>query len=436
MPPQNILIVGCSIAGPTFASFLLLSPLPVQEKPRITILEQAPSLRPQGQNIDIRTVGVAIMRKLGIESAVRAAFTGEEGVQFVDSQNRVWGGAAADKTGSSQTPTSDIEILRGSLAKICYQQCKKISGNIQAQGGAGVEFIFGDTLDELAQDGDRVQVRLAKSQQRRTFDLVVGADGLQSLTRRLAWGKDGEPSRLHKLDMYSAFFSIPRGPTDTTWRRWYHAAGRRGIMLRPDQQNNRTTISISIINDKDPRFSELATTRNVKAQKELIAEYFHDAGWESKRVLQEMHTAADFYYDMVAQVKLDRLSKGRVVLLGDAAYCPSFITGQGTTLAFTGAYHLAGSLTQHPENITHALSLYEEKMRPIVDRAQKLPPGMPYLMHPETEWGVWALLLFAWGLNVTRVAALLFWLFGPGARQSVEVEDYGFEVPQELEVVD
>lgn len=320
MAPLRILIIGCSIAGPTLASFLLLSDLPASEKPHVTILERSTSLRKQGQNIDVRGAGITIIRKLGLESEIRAYTTGEEGVQLVDHENRIWAAFPADRSGRTSTPTADIEILRGRLAEICYRRSKSVSEEVRQNGGRGIEYIFGDYVHELEQDGTQVHVHLAQRGQRRTFDLVVGADGLQSGTRSLVWGADGEMDRVKRLGMYGAFFSIPKGPTDSTWRRWYHAAGRRGIMLRPDERKDRTTVFMYVINEKDDRLMQVATKAKsgTEPQKALMKEHFSDAGWESPRIIREMMATDDFYYDLVGQVKMDKWSKGRVVLLGDA----------------------------------------------------------------------------------------------------------------------
>ncbi|KAK4941307.1 hypothetical protein LTR10_018717 [Elasticomyces elasticus] len=407
MAPLSILIVGCGIAGPTLASFLLLSSDVSQEKPRITVLERSTS-HARGQNIDVRGAGVTIIRKLGLEHAIRSATTREEGNKFVDADNGVWAAIPADKSGRVQTGTSDIEILRGRLAELLYRRSKDVSQDAESEGGEGIEYIFGDSLAELEQDSQKVHVRFAKSGESRTFDLVVGADGLQSKTRRLAFGEKGDQDRVKQLGMYGGFFSMPKGATDSDWRRWFHAPGRRGVMVRPSEMSDRTTVFMSIINEKDKRFTEVATGGHqvIKSQKELLKECFWDAGWESRRIIKEMEAAEDFYYAMVA-------------------YCASPISGMGTTLSLNGAYNLAGALARHPGDHTAAFAEYEEKMRPIVQKAQKLAPGAPYVFAPETAWGIWALHVFCLMINHSGVALLLAMLWGPPA--GVPVEDYGFK---------
>ena len=320
MAPLNILIVGCGVGGTTLASFLLLGPDAPCEKPHITVLERAASIPAYGQNIDIRGAGATVIRKLGLETAIRSSTTNEEGVLIVDSDNKVWATNAADKTGKIQTGTSDIEILRGTLTDILYRRSRTVSDEVKKDGEAGIEYVFGDYLEHLWQDEQKVHVRFAKSREERTFDLVVGADGLQSRTRRTVFGQSGEENRVKRLGMYVGFFSMPKGETDSLWRRWYHAPGRRGIMVRPHEHKDKSTVFMAVLNDDDQRLIDVASgpERSVEAQKALLKEYFQDAGWESERVISEMEAADDFYYDMVAQIKMDQWSKGRVVLLGDA----------------------------------------------------------------------------------------------------------------------
>lgn len=153
MAPLNILIVGCGIAGPTLASFLLLADIPATQKPRITILERESTRNAhlRGQNIDIRGAGVTIIRKLGLEAQIRASTTGEEGVRMVDERNHIWTENPADRTGTIQTGTSDIEILRGKLAELCWKNSQRISAAAERDGAAGIEYIFGDYLDDIQQ---------------------------------------------------------------------------------------------------------------------------------------------------------------------------------------------------------------------------------------------------------------------------------------------
>lgn len=280
----------------------------------------------RGQNVDVRGAGAGVLRRLGIEGLVRRSATGEEGVRLVDGRDRVWAESAADRTGAVQTPTADIEILRGRLSDICWRNSLRVSAEVEREeGGRGIEYIFGDYIEELDQGGgDKVRVRFAKGGVRRIFDLVVGADSLHSQTRQLVWGQEGEAERIKRLGMYAGFFSIPReAETDDQWRRWFHAPGRRGVMLRPDGTGARTTVLMSVVKsdgEESRKLAELAARGHagVDSQKALLEEHFRDAGWECARVIREMKTTDDFYFDMVAQVKMDKWSKGRVVLLGDA----------------------------------------------------------------------------------------------------------------------
>ncbi|KAG9566917.1 2-polyprenyl-6-methoxyphenol hydroxylase-like oxidoreductase, partial [Aureobasidium melanogenum] len=426
---RTILIVGCGIAGPVLASLLLSSHNPIATLPHITILERNTAALGSGQNIDIRGGGKHVAEKLGLTQEIKRATTGEEGVKFVDANNRIWAQFAADKTGKVETGTSDVEILRGRLAEVLLKQVKAVSKDAEARGGKGIEFIFDDSIEGLEQDGEKVHVRLAKAG-RRTYDLVVGADGLQSKTRKLAWGAEQEGC-LKSLRMFGAFFSTTKEEADGDWRSWYHAPGGVSVMLRPSGTKEKSTVLV-LLADKNGNIAEemAGNERDVAAQKRLVLKKLEGVAWQEHRLMTAVEVADDFYFDTTAQIKLDRWSKGRVVLLGDAGYCASPFSGMGTTLALAGAYHLAGSLVALPHQHEMAFAQYENSMRPLVDKAQKLPPGMPHLIHPQTVWGVWLLRVFCALIHWSGLIHLMFKLRGPPA-QVEKFGEYDYNVKKE-----
>lgn len=224
------------------------------------------------------------------------------------------------------TSILDIEILRGRLAEILYKRSKAISEYVKKERGTEVEYIFGDYLDSIEQDDQKVHVQFAKSGEKRDFDIVVGADGLQSRTRRMVFG-DEDPVK--RLGMYAGFFSMPKGETDSKWRRWYHAPGRRGIMVRPSHLDDMSTVLVSVINDNDSRLPEAAKKghQGVEEQKALLKEYFQDAGWESDRMIREMEAADDFYYDVGVHACVLESSKADVSSDGGPGQASDMVKG-------------------------------------------------------------------------------------------------------------
>jgi hypothetical protein len=142
-----------------------------------------------------------------------------------------------------------------------------------------------------------------------------------------------------------------------------------------------------------------------------------------------MHAAEDFYYNMIAQIKMPHWTHGRVALLGDAGYCPSPISGMGTTLAMTGAYNLAGALHAHPASHSDAFAAYESTIRPNVERAQKLLPGFPHILNPETETGIYIMHGVLGAMDFAQKMVQRFgrggYHFGGTMANEVRVLDYG-----------
>lgn len=394
MKPQKILISGASIAGPALAFWLR------RYGWRPVVIERAEALRLGGQNVDVRGAGSEVAEKMGIKEEIRAATTGEVGTRFVGARGRTIAEFPASASGGDSL-TAELEILRGSLARILYDRTREHS-----------EYIFGDSIRGLDPRGDRVTASFVTGEPR-DFDLVVIADGIRSRTRPLVFGDEPE---LRELGLYIAYLTIPRAATDDAWWRWYIATRSRSLSLRPDNEGT-TRASFSFMGE--PRGYEKL---DPDEQKAVLRRVFADAGWEAPRVLAALDDASDMYFESVGQVRAPRWSNGRVALLGDAAYCASPVSGMGTSLALTGAYVLAGELARCASH-AEAFASYEKIMRPYVDRAQELPPGTPRLAHPRTRIG--RALLGAGVRIAARVAAsgLASKLYSPPAEQ-FELPDY------------
>ncbi len=354
MTRRSLLVSGASIAGPALASRLARSGWDV------TIVERFDHLREEGQNVDIRGVGRQVLRKMGLEEAVRAAHTGEVGTRFVDGHGRVVAEFRAGE-GDSGGGTAEIEILRGQLSRLLYEQ-----------SAGEATYRFGDQIQALHDDGTGVDVDFQSGQTQR-FDAVVIAEGLRSRTRAMLM-PDARP---HELGLYTAHLAIPRIATDNAWWRTMFCGRGRMLFLRPD---NVGTMRAGLFFLSDVRGLDRLTPEDTVS---VLRKTYADVGWEGPRVLAEMDNGS-LYLEGVGQAKLPTWHQGRVALLGDAAYCASPISGMGTTLALTGAYILAGELMAH-EDPRAAFGQYEHRMRPLVAEAQRLFPGAPQVTMPRSR---------------------------------------------------
>lgn len=357
MDPVDILISGASIAGPTAAYWL------ARAGHRVTVIERADVLRTAGQNIDVRGPGREVLRRMGLEAAVAAQTTGEVGLRFVD-ENRVLAEFPAGRDDSSGA-TAEMEVLRGALARTLVDA-----------GDGMVSYRFGESIERLEQRPDGVTAILTGGSVY-DCDAVILAEGARSRTRGLVF--DGVC--LRELGLYTAFGTIARDSSDDDWWSWYNAVGGRTITIRPDNVGT-TRVALSFLSD-DPGLQELDSD----GQRSAVREMFGDVGWKAPRILDALATTDEFYLDYLTQVKAPRWACGRVFLCGDAAWCATPVSGIGTTLALTGAYILAGEISSAP-SLMAAATGYEDRMRPLVDRAQKLPPGTPRLAHPRSRAAV------------------------------------------------
>lgn len=370
--PQRVLVTGASVAGPAAAFWLARAGYDV------TVVERAPELRPGGQNIDVRASGREVLQLMGLEDAVRARNTGEVGTRFVDEDGTVVSEFAVQDGEGHDGPTAELEILRGALSEILVQACPD-----------EVTFLFGEHVVSVQERDDHVEVELSDGSVEH-YDLLVVAEGVGSHTRGLVFGDEPHEK---PLGMYVSYGTIERTEDDDAFWSWLIVPGARQAGLRPDDEGT-TRAMLNFLADS-PVLEGLDGTELRAA----LRREFADVGWQVPRILDGLDASDDLYVDYLRQVVCPTWHRGRVVLLGDAAWCVTPIGGGGTSLAIAGAYVLAAFLSQTDDHVA-AFARYEEWMRPLVEKAQDLPPGVPSLAAPKTRAGAQAL---KWG---TKIAAL------------------------------
>jgi len=246
-----------------------------------------------------------------------------------------------------------------------------------------VDWRFGEQVVATEQDENGVDVELASGGRER-FDLVVIAEGVGSRTRKLVFGDEPEE---RPLGMYTAYGTIDRTPDDDDWWRFLVVPGSMQASLRPDDLGT-TRAMLNFLVDS-PTLEGLDDTE-VRAQ---LRAQFDGVGWEVPRILDGFDTSNDLYVDYLRQSVCPSWHRGRICLLGDAAWSVTPIGGGGTSLAIAGAYALAAFLSQTGDDHKDAFTRYEDWMRPLVTDAQDLPPGVPQIAAPESRAGVQALRL-------------------------------------------
>jgi 2-polyprenyl-6-methoxyphenol hydroxylase-like FAD-dependent oxidoreductase len=358
----EVLICGGGIAGPALAGCLHKHGF------RVTVVERAPAPRPGGQTVDLRGAGREVVEWLGWMDRVRDVTLDQRGIACVDACGHVTVRMPTDSFGGEGI-VSELEVLRGDLSQVFYEAT-----------AATTEYLFGDTITALSQAAEGVTVTFEKAATRR-FDWVIGADGLHSVVRSLAFGPDRACVR--PLDCYLAWFTAPAQTDLDGWYLMYNAPGGRVASVRPGRDPSESKVSLAF------RAAGFAYDRRDTAeQKELLKQRFARAGWRVPQLLAAMDTAPDFVFDSLGQVHLGRWSNGRIALLGDAGYCATPLTGLGTSLALVGAYVLAGELAAARGDHQLAFARYESILRPYVAECQQLPPGGVTAFAPHTRLGI------------------------------------------------
>ena len=359
---RHAVISGAGIAGPALAHQLATRGW------QTTVIERFPERREEGQNIDdVRGAAREVARRMGIEDDLRAANTGEVGMRFIRDDGSVAASFPVSAPGEIDGPTAEFEILRGELSRILIEHTRD-----------STDYRFDTQLDDLIDCGDHITAAL-RDGTTIDADLVVIAEGLRSRSRRYV-----TPVDVDELGMYVAYLTLARRDTDDQWWNWQHAPGSLGVHLRPDNLGT-TRAMLSFVSDVRG-LEDLDRADQIG----ILRRTFAHVGGAAPRILAELDAQTPLCFDAAGQVRAPIWSKGRIALLGDAAFCNATFGGAGTSLALIGAYVLAGELSG-TEDLGVALSRYEQLMRPHIDATPRIRASLLRRNNPRTRGGIRAL---------------------------------------------
>jgi len=356
---NSVLISGVGIAGPTLAYWLKAAGF------QPTLLERASALRSGGYVIDFWGLGYTIAERMGLIPEINRDGYYAQGFRIVDEAGHRLAGFGTDVF-SELTNGRYVTLQRSDLSRMLFERI------------SGVEAIFGDEIILVEEKPDCVEVEL-KHGGRRRFDLLVGADGLHSAVRNLVFGPQ---ARFERRLGYSvaAFEAQGYRPRDEDVYLIYGQPGRMvgRFTLRDDR-----TLCLLVFAEHRPLLPETPGS-----QKALLREIYGGDGWECDQMLAELERAGELYFDTVSQIRMPNWSRGRVALIGDAAFCVSLLAGQGSALAMISAYVLAGELAMVGGRYSEAFAGYEARLKSYIGRKQRGAERFAGALAPRTRVGM------------------------------------------------
>lgn len=336
----RVLISGAGVAGPALAYWL------TRYGATVTVVEAAPALRTSGFAVDFRgPTHLGVLAKMGVRDDLRAVQTHGGAMACVDADDKEIFRLPAELAGG------ELEVRRCDLSEVLYRH-----------SAAHAEYLFGDTITNLTDTEHGVDVEFARSAAR-TVDLVIGADGLHSGVRRIAFGPEAD--YVEHLGYYLAGWDLPNDLGLDTTPRHYNEPGRMASVsadLRDPERAGAFVVFASPRLDYD--------WHDLDQQKKLIADAFDGMTWHVPHLIAHLHEAPELYFDSISKVSLPRWSKGRVALLGDAGYGVT-LGGMGVGTGVVGAYVLAGELAAASGDHRVAFAAYEQRLRGYADRLHR-----------------------------------------------------------------
>jgi 2-polyprenyl-6-methoxyphenol hydroxylase-like FAD-dependent oxidoreductase len=393
MNSKTVLISGAGIAGPTLAFWLASAGF------RPTLIECAPALRTSGYVIDFWGLGYDIAERMNLSDEVNHVGYHIREMRIVDDNgNRITG--LGTRVFRELTGGRFVTLGRSDLSRLLFE---KIRGT--------TETVFGNEIASLQEQPDGVEVQFRNAKKRR-FDLVIGADGLHSNVRQLVFGPQDQFER--QLGYYVAAFEVEGyRPRDENVYIIHSQPGR--MVGRFALHDDRTLFLFVFAFDRSVPVFDVAT------QKAILRERFGDGTWECPRILDKLNRTESLYFDRVSQIKMEHWSRGRIALVGDAAFCVSLMAGQGSALAITAAYVMAGELVKAAGRYAEAFHNYETLLRGYMVAKQRGAERFSSAFAPRTRLG---LFLRNQAIKACAIPGLSSLAFGRDIIDKLALPDY------------
>jgi len=339
---RTVLISGASMAGLSTAWWM--NKLGYQ----VTVVEMAEKPRTAGGAVDIKEAAIEAVKRMGIFEQLKAHQLNVELIEFKNAEDATQGSISLINNGEG-LPDDEIEIERDIFVGILFDKIKN-----------NVECIFNNSITALKETDDDIEVTF-RTEVKRSFDLVLGCDGLHSAVRRISFGH--ETAYTHFLGAYFSLTILNKLIIQQKTMQMYNVPDK-AIML--NAYKNKTDIIFCFNSEKEIQYDY----RDEEQQKKIILERFAGQGWRTEALLDVINNANHFYFDKFCQIKMPSWTKGRVALVGDSGYCASPAAGMGASLSVIGATTLADALQKYNGNYELAFQDYNQNLRPFIEEVQ------------------------------------------------------------------
>lgn len=359
---MRVAINGAGIAGTALAYWL------IKMGHEVLLLERAAELRTGGYILNLWGIGYDAVEKMGLLPRLLELQYQTDELRMVDRQGQIRGGYPSRVL---------LHLAKGRIASLARAD---LAAAIHALLDGQVETIFGDSIAMIEDDGVHARIGLEHAPEREV-DLVIGADGLHSRVRQIAFGPDTQFE--YPMGCYVASFEVAgyRPRNDNLYVA--HTAPGRYIARFPIRDDR--TLFFMLLRDE---YLPSTVPTGAPERKAAIANAFSDMGWETPAILSALQHVDGVYFDSISQIRMDAWTKGRVALVGDAATCPSLIAGEGAGFALAAAYVLAGEIHKHGADLNSALAQYQGRIKPYAARKQKYAESLVPSFVPRTALGV------------------------------------------------